>query len=137
VCVCTRGLLHCTVELWTCMWDHHFGKLQNVQQMETRQPPSDDITNYQVTKCPNSVIGPVLLFSLDLKFVKISNKNTEIARTSNMPFRDLHSSSYQLRSITMDTREMTSFIFYVSCKGDIHSSTALTFIFYTHMSLRR
>jgi hypothetical protein len=66
-----------------------------------------NITNYQVRKCLNSVLGPVLLFSLDLKFVKISNKNTDFARSSKMPFRDLHSTRYNLHSITIDTREIT------------------------------
>jgi len=75
-------------------------KLKRVSHLLT------NISNDQVRECLNSEIGSAL-FSVNLKFVKTSNKNTDFARSSRVPYRDLHSTSYQLQSITMDIREIT------------------------------
>ena len=104
VCVCVCVCVH-----RACYSAHVCGttSLANCRRCSKRKRVSHlltNIANYQVRKCLNSVMGPVLP---DLKYVKIANKNIDFARTSNMPCCDLHSTSCQLQCIIMETREMT------------------------------
>ena len=124
VCVCVCVCVHRTC--YSAQWNygHVCGatSLANCRMCSKRKRVSHlltNITNYQVRKCLNNVTGPVLLFSLDLTFVKIANENSDFARTSNMPFCDLHSTSYQLQSIKMDTKEMTCMSFTFLAKARV------------------
>jgi hypothetical protein len=139
VCVCARARARARVHrvCYSAQWNygHVFGttSLANCRMCSKRKCVSHLVTHitiYQVRKCLNSVTGPVLLLSLDLKFVKIANKNTDFARTSNMRFRDSHSTRYQLQSIIMDTREMT-FIYFTYLAKAIVTNLRLRQLFST------